>query len=73
MKNIITLRGDVNVATLSDVRQNLMKVRLDLSRAKEASSEETKDAIMHDVQETISLCCNKLSLLEGELTNAGIK
>lgn len=69
------LGGEYNVATLSEVRQALMACRLDLNRLDRALDTKTDSeaALMTQIQETINSCCNKLSIIEGELTNAGIQ
>lgn len=69
------LGGEYNVATLSEVRQALMACRLDLNRLDRALDTKTDSeaALMAQIQETINSCCNKLSIIEGELTNAGIQ
>lgn len=69
------LKGDVNVATLGQVRQRLLTARLDLNRLDRSldSKTESEVALMQSIQEVINDCCNKLSILEGELTNAGIQ
>lgn len=75
MKVTTRLKGEINVGTLSQVRQALMRVRLDLNRLDRAldSKTESEAALMRSIQEVISDSCNKLSILEGELTNAGIQ
>ena len=75
MKVTTRLKGEINVGTLSQVRQALMSVRLDLNRLDRAldSKTESEAALMRSIQEVISDSCNKLSILEGELTNAGIQ
>lgn len=69
------LGGEYNVATLSEVRQALMACRLDLNRLDRALDTKTDSeaALLVQIQETINSCCNKLSIIEGELTNAGIQ
>lgn len=69
------LNGDYNVATLNDIRLSLMKVRLDLNRLDRAldNKHESEAELLRQIQEVINDNCNKLSILEGELTNAGIQ
>lgn len=75
MKITTRIKGDVNVATLSQVRQALMTVRLDLNRLDRAldTKTESETQLVRKIQEVINDSCNKLSILEGELTNAGIQ
>ena len=74
-KIVARISGDVNVATLSSVRQALMTARFDLNRLDRAleTKTESETALLRKVQEVISDSCSKLSILEGELTNAGIQ
>lgn len=74
-KIVARISGDVNVATLSSVRQALMTTRFDLNRLDRALETKTESemALLRKVQEVISDSCSKLSILEGELTNAGIQ
>ena len=75
MRVTTRLAGDYNVATLSQVRQALLTARLDLNRLDRVldTKTEAETALMRKVQEVINECCTKLSILEGELTNAGIQ
>lgn len=75
MKITTRIKGDVNVATLSQVRQALMAARLDLNRLDRAldTKTESETQLVRKIQEVINDSCNKLSILEGELTNAGIQ
>lgn len=74
-KIVARYSSDVNVATLSSVRQALMTARFDLNRLDRALETKTESemALLRKVQEVISDSCSKLSILEGELTNAGIQ
>lgn len=75
MKITTRIKGDVNVATLSQVRQALMTARLDLNRLDRAldTKTESETQLVRQIQEVINDSCTKLSILEGELTNAGIQ
>lgn len=75
MKITTRIKGDVNVATLSQVRQALMTARLDLNRLDRAldTKTESETQLVRHIQEVINDSCTKLSILEGELTNAGIQ
>lgn len=75
MKITTRIKGDVNVATLSQVRQALMAARLDLNRLDRAldTKTESEAQLVRQIQEVINDSCTKLSILEGELTNAGIQ
>ena len=75
MKITTRIKGDVNVATLSQVRQALMTARLDLNRLDRAldTKTESETQLVRKIQEVINDSCNKLSILEGELVNAGIQ
>lgn len=75
MKITTRIKGDVNVTTLSQVRQALMTARLDLNRLDRAldTKTESETQLVRQIQEVINDSCNKLSILEGELTNAGIQ
>lgn len=75
MKITTRIKGDVNVATLSQVRQALMTARLDLNRLDRAldTKTESETQLVCKIQEVINDSCTKLSILEGELTNAGIQ
>lgn len=75
MKITTRIKGDVNVATLSQVRQALMTARLDLNRLDRAldTKTESETQLVRKIQEVINDSCTKLSILEGELTNAGIQ
>lgn len=75
MKITTRIKGGVNVATLSQVRQALMTARLDLNRLDRAldTKTESETRLVRKIQEVINDSCNKLSILEGELTNAGIQ
>lgn len=75
-RNIVArISGDVNVSTLGTVRQALMAARLDLNRLDRAIETKTESemALLRHIQEVIADSCSKLSILEGELTNAGIQ
>lgn len=75
MKITTRIKGDVNVATLSQVRLALMAARLDLNRLDRAldTKTESETQLVRKIQEVINDSCTKLSILEGELTNAGIQ
>lgn len=71
MRQVLRLSGDINVATLSQVRQALLTIRVDLCKLHLQSEQDIE--LMRNIQEVINENCSLLSILEGELTNAGVK